>query len=258
MSSLIERVHTLLVNPKATLKIVLGETTTIGEIYVGYLAPLAAIPAAAMLIRQLLYGRLFNARVLVAAVLSYVLTLLSIFIAGKIIDALAPTFGASRNGLNAFRVAAYACTPGLVAGILGIIPMLAPLGLLAGLYGIYLLYLGLLILMACPPEKAVGYTVACVLVMILVFAVMGAIVARTAGFGPSYYGGFASRQTTAARIIEANLARQGVKANVDSATGKVTVQTKDGDTSLTAGEDVSIPETFSKDVFIYTSRVPAA
>jgi hypothetical protein len=228
-------------DPKATFKIVLAETTTIGEIYTGYLVPLAAIPAVAMLIRQLLIFRHFTTGVLVGAVLSYALTLLCIFIAGKIIDALAPAFGAARNGLNAFRVAAYAWTPALVAGILGIIPILAPLGLLASLYGIYLLYLGLLILMACPPAKAVAYTVVCVVVVIVLFAVMGAIVGAAMGFGPSYYGGFGSRGTAAGRIIGANM---------DSGNGNATIHTKDE--NITVGEDVRIPEDFPKDVFLYS------
>jgi hypothetical protein len=254
MSNLFERTQAILLNPKPTLKTVQGETTTMGQIYTGYLAPLAAIPVAAMLIGRLLYGWPFGTGLLVAAVLNYVLMLLGIFLAGKVIEILAPNFGATRNGLNALRVAAYAATPGLVAGILGIIPMLAPLELLASLYGIYLLYLGLLILMACPPEKAVGYTVVCVVVMIVLVAVMQAIVFRAAwgGFGPSYYGRFGSRAPAAARMIEAELARQGIQAKVDSGNAKVTIQTKEGESALTAGENVSIPETFPKDVFVYT------
>jgi len=188
MSNLFERVQAILLNPKATLNTIKGETTTIGQIYTGYLVPLAAIPAAASLLRSLLYGGRFGTGALIAAVLCYVFVLLGIFIAAKIIDMLAPNFGSAQNGLNAFRVAAYAATPGMVAGILGIIPMLAPLGLLAALYGIYLLYLGLLILMACPAEKAVGYTVVCVVVMIVLSAVLQAIVFRAAwGVSPYYY-----------------------------------------------------------------------
>jgi hypothetical protein len=252
MSSLFERTQAILLNPKPTFKTIMGETTTIREIYTSYLVPLAAIPAAAMLIGPVLYGWRFTTGLVVSAILYYVLTLLMIFIAGKVVDVLAPNFGAPRNGLNAFRVAAYSWTPALVAGILGIIPTLAPLALLAGLYGIYLLYLGLLILMACPPEKAVGYTVVCVLVMIVLFAVMGAVVHRAAwGFRPSYYGSFGSREPAPAKIIEANLARQGIEAKVDLAGGRVSVQTKEGDSALTTGEDVRIPDTFPKDIYVY-------
>ena len=165
MNNLIERAKAILLSPKPTWETIKGETTTVGQVYAGFLVPLAAIPAGAMLIRHVLFGGFYSlGRALVGAILSYALTLLSVFIAGKVIDALAPSFGATKNNLNAFKVAAYSWTPALVAGILSIVPFLAPLGLLAGLYGIYLLYLGVLVLMACPPAKAMVYTIVCVVV----------------------------------------------------------------------------------------------
>ncbi len=253
MNNLIERAKAILLNPKPTWETIKGETTTVGQVYTGFLVPLAAIPAGAMLIRHVLFGGFYSiGRALVGAILSYALTLVSVFIAGKVIDALAPTFGATKNNLNAFRVAAYSWTPALIAGILSIVPFLAPLGLLAGLYGIYLLYLGVLILMACPPQKAVVYTIVCVVAMVVLFAITGAIVAGvTVGFGASSpYGNFGGSKV-AEKMIEASLAKQGVKARVDTAEGKVTMETKEGTATYAAGADVKIPNDFPKDVFVY-------
>ncbi len=195
---LIERVKAILLNPKATWEIIKEEGTTVSGIYRGYLVPLAAIPAAAMLIGRCLIGVSYGfaghfreplGRGVTGAVLGYVMTLAGILVAGKVIEALAPNFSATKNGLNAFKVAAYSWTPALVAGIVGIVPTLAPLGLIAGLYGIYLLYLGLLVLMACPAEKAVGYTIASVVVMILIAAlIMGIVGAVTRGPGVGIVG----------------------------------------------------------------------
>ena len=110
MSNLIERAKAILLSPKPTWETIKGETTTVGEVYTGFLVPLAAIPAVAVLIRHVLFvGFHYLGRALVGAILSYALTLLSVFIAGKVIDALAPSFGATKNNLNAFRVAAYSC-----------------------------------------------------------------------------------------------------------------------------------------------------
>ena len=66
-----------------------------------------------------------------------------IFVLSLIINALAPTFGAQKNSAQAMKVAVYAYTPGWLAGVFNIIPLLGILGIIAGLYGIYLLYLGL-------------------------------------------------------------------------------------------------------------------
>jgi hypothetical protein len=253
MNNLIERAKAILSNPKPTWETIKGETTTIGQVYAGYLVPLAAIPAVAMLIRQVLFGGYFSiGRALVGAILSFALTLVSVFIAGKVIDLLAPTFGATRNNRNAFSVAAYSWTPALIAGILSIVPFLAILGLLAGLYGIYLLYLGLLILMACPPQKAVVYTIVCVVVMVALFAIAGGIVAGvTVGFGTASRYGNLGGSKVAEKIIETGLARQGVKARVDTSEGKVTMQTKEGTATFSAGGNVAIPSDFPKDVFVY-------
>jgi len=59
-----------------------------------------------------------------------------------------------------------------VAAVANVIPVLSILGLLAGLYGLYLLYLGLPVLMRCPQEKAIGYTVVLVLCATVVSVVI--------------------------------------------------------------------------------------
>jgi len=192
MNNLIERAKAILLSPRPTWETIKGETTTVIQVYTGFLVPLAAIPAGAMLIRHILFGGFHSlGRALVGAVLSYALTLLSVFIVGKAIDALVPSFGATENNLNAFRVAAYSWAPALIARFLGIVPFLALLGLLAGLYGIYLLYLSVLILMAYPPERAVVYTIVCVVVMFVLSAITRAIVVGvTVGLAAfSHYGG---------------------------------------------------------------------
>lgn len=197
MNKLIDRVKAILVNPKPTWEIIKSEPTSVKKLYMEYLVPLAAIPAVAMFIGGSLIGvqagifgsyRVPIATGLTSAVLSYVLTLAGVFVAAKVIDLFAPTFGATRNDLNAFKVAAYAMTPALAAGVLNIIPVLGILVILAALYGIYLLYLGLQSLMNCPPEKAVGYTAVSILVLAGVYIVIGLIVGAVTGMGMSAHG----------------------------------------------------------------------
>ncbi len=62
----------------------------------------------------------------------------------------------------------------MIAGIFAIIPALSVLGIL-GLYGLYLLYMGLPVLMKCPKEKSLGYTIAVVLAAAIIFIIIAAI-----------------------------------------------------------------------------------
>ena len=99
--------------------------------------------------------------------------LAGIFLAAGLINALATVFGAPKNRLNAFKVVAYSMTPVFVVGILGVIPSLSGFILLGALYGAYLLYLGLRNAMDCPPQKAIGYTVAALIVMGIIYGLVG-------------------------------------------------------------------------------------
>jgi ABC-type Na+ efflux pump permease subunit len=107
-------------------------------------------------------------------VVTYILTLVGVYILALIIDSLAPTFSGEKNMKQAFKVAAYSYTPGWLVGVFTIIPALSVLGIL-GLYGLYLLYLGLPILMKSPKERSTGYTVAVIVAAIIIFVVIGII-----------------------------------------------------------------------------------
>lgn len=176
--NLMERVQGILLKPKQEWQTIAGEATTIPELYKTYVIILAAIGPVASIIGMSLVGfggfriSLFSS--LTSGVVSYILTLVGVYVLALIIDALAPTFSAEKNINQAFKVAAYSYTPGWVLGVLLIIPPLSPLMIL-GLYGLYLLYLGLPVLMKAPQEKSLGYTVAVVVAAIVIFVVIGFI-----------------------------------------------------------------------------------
>jgi hypothetical protein len=104
-----------------------------------------------------------------------------VFLVALIIDALAPSFGAQKNQLQALKVAAYSFTPAWLAGIFHLVPLLGILGLLAFAYTVYLMYLGLPVLMKTTKEKAVGYTAVVFVCAFVIFAVFGAIGTGVAG-----------------------------------------------------------------------------
>ena len=192
-SGVIERAKNILLKPKETWNAIDTEPATVQSIYVPYAVLLAAIGPIAQLIGGQVFGygafgvtfRPSLGSALTSAVLSYGLALATIFVLALIIDALAPNFGGQKNQVQALKVAAYSATAGWLASIFGLIPSLAILGILAGLYGLYLLYLGLPILMKVPEDKAAGYTIVVVIAAVVIFLIIGVIVASLAA--PSAY-----------------------------------------------------------------------
>jgi len=106
-----------------------------------------------------------------SAVVMYILSLAGVYVLALIIDGLAPTFGGTKNQIQALKVAAYSSTASWVAGVFSILPGLRALTLL-GFYSIYVLYLGLPVLMKAPAEKAGAYTAIVIVAAIVLFALV--------------------------------------------------------------------------------------
>jgi ABC-type proline/glycine betaine transport system permease subunit len=108
-----------LLSPSAEWERIDAEPATIKGLYVGYVCILAAIPVIASLIGGQVFGhrRLgFSFKpnlvaAIIGAVVTYGLTLLSVFLLALIIDALAPSFDGQKDRLQAFKVAAYTTPP---------------------------------------------------------------------------------------------------------------------------------------------------
>jgi hypothetical protein len=180
---LIDRVKNILLKPKEEWARIDGEPASVGGLYTSYIVPLAAITPVASLIGWQVFGYSVMGVTwkpslvgsIASAVVQYVLALVGVFVVALIIDALAPSFNATKNRVQALKVAAYSATAGWVAGIFGLIPALSLLAVLCSLYGLYLLYLGLPRLMKAPEEKALAYTITTVVVAVVVSLVLGVI-----------------------------------------------------------------------------------
>jgi len=178
--SLVNRVKDILMTPKTEWGVIDGEPATIGGIYTGYVMILAAIGPLASLIGQQVFG-VYGWKPSITysvsmAVIMYVLALVSVYVSSLVIDALAPSFGGTKDSVKAFKVAAYSATAAWVAGIFGIIPMLGILAIV-GLYSLYLLYLGLPKLMRVSEDKAMGYTIVVIVVQLVLYFVCAWLVA---------------------------------------------------------------------------------
>jgi len=179
---LVQRVKNILLTPKTEWPVIDSEPATIGGIYKNYVMILAAIGPICMLVGLLVFGMPYISfsigYLLAQAIISYVMALVGCYILALIIDALAPSFGGTKDRVKAFKVAAYSSTAGWVVGIFYLLPLLAILGIIGALYGLYLLYLGLPVLMKTPADKSVVYTVAIIVAAIVIYMIFGAITGR--------------------------------------------------------------------------------
>lgn len=218
--SLIQRVQDILLKPKDTWPAIAQEPASVASIYNNYVIYLAAIPAIAGFIGLSLVGVGgfgFGFRVpivagLVNMVVGYVLSLVMVFVLALIVDALAPTFGGTKNQIAALKVVAYASTAGFVGGIFSLLPALSIIGLLFALYSIYLVYTGLPVLMRSAPDKSIAYTAVVIVCGIVLGILIGVV---SAAFMPG---------------------RMGMGGMGSAGSGDVTISTPGGDVKIDTGK----------------------
>ncbi|HEY1146890.1 MAG TPA: Yip1 family protein [Allosphingosinicella sp.] len=187
-AGIIERAKRILIEPKSEWAKIDEESSSIGEIFRGWVLVLGAIPSVASFLGAVLFGYsalgfTYRPSLMSAAgsaVTQYVLTIVGIFVLSLIIDWLAPRFGGTSNRVQAVKVAAYSATAGWIAGIFALVPSLAMLSIL-GLYSLYLLYLGLPRLMKAPQDKALSYTVVTIVAGFVLAMAATALMAPVSG-----------------------------------------------------------------------------
>jgi len=178
MEQVVDRIKKIIMSPKEALDEVKAESVDPGEMIKKYVIFAAAIPAVALFIGHLGNRELFNSLFFCAAL--YGLGILSVFLFGKILDALAPHFNSTKNDVNAFKTAIYSFTPLFAAGIVNVNHKLFPFGVIAGgLYGAYVLFLALPNLMETPKEKQVSFTVVSAIAIGIVVAILFGIASKT-------------------------------------------------------------------------------
>ena len=187
IAGILNRIKNILLTPKTEWQMIAAEPATIGQLYIGYVVPLTAWAALMSLVRLTLIGtrlpfgdvvRTPLAGGLGLAAWTFVGSFVGLFLVGVIVNALAPTFGGTRNQTQALKVAAYSLTPAYVGSVLALSPVLPSLLQFVVLcYGLYVLYLGLPVVMSAPQDRALGYTATVVVCTFL----LGIVLALAAG-----------------------------------------------------------------------------
>jgi hypothetical protein len=178
-----DRVQNILMRPQQEWQVIAREPSSVAELYLSYVAPLAAIgPLASIVGLSVIgYGSPVTARYRVAlgssitqAIVTYVGSLIGVYVLAFVIDRLTPIFSGWEDELQAFKLAAYSSTAAWLAGVFRVIPALDILVLL-GLYSLYLLYLGVPVLLRVPQRNVVGYTATVIIAAFAIFFVISVI-----------------------------------------------------------------------------------
>ncbi len=172
--NIIDRVKNIFLTPKTEWPVIDQENDSISTVLTKYVLPLVLIGALAAFIgygfvgydmiiakvKGIRSGVYFGVSHLVAQIISF-------YVASYVIDALAPSFGSTKNLGKSAQLVAYAGTPAYVAAMFMFLPSLGFISLI-GLYGIYLFYIGLPVVKNTPEDKRIGYMIVAALVIILV------------------------------------------------------------------------------------------
>jgi hypothetical protein len=190
LTSVKDRAVKILTTPQTEWLVIDAEAPDVARLYRDYIAILAAIPAICSFIGMSVVGmtlplvgtyRVGMVSGFANAVVSYVLTLVGVYVSALIIDKLAPTFDSRPSTIQALKLVAYASTPVWLAGVLNIVPALSVLAILAALYAVYLFYLGLPVLMKTPSAKVVPYMLVSALAIIIVSVIVSLVAAALTG-----------------------------------------------------------------------------
>jgi hypothetical protein len=180
--NIVDRVKNILMSPKTEWPTIAAEPATTQSIYTGYVMILAAIGPLAMVLRALAGGFV---GALAVAIATYVIALAITFVLALIVDALAPSFGGTKDFTASLKLTAYSYTAAWIAGIFQLVPFIGGIiGLLAAIYSFYTFYLGAPVLKKCAPDKAVAYTIVVVICgIVLGFLLMGLLISAMFGGG---------------------------------------------------------------------------
>jgi hypothetical protein len=179
---ILSRAYGLLRDPKREWEQIKAEETTVPNILLGYVAPLAAIIPVCSLIGSYVFEPGFAGDLgasLISAVVTWIVSVALVFLIGILINTMAEQFEGEKNDLNAQKIAAYSLTPAFLSGVFGLWPPLWWLSLFALAAMVWLMFRGLPILMRSPPETAVGYaatvTVASMVSFIVLFSLAASV-----------------------------------------------------------------------------------
>jgi hypothetical protein len=184
------RIIGLLRAPRSEWPKIAAEPASIASLYANYIVPVAGFAVACRLLNDLTRGARLGehaapgfVEAIGAALQSYVVQLVGVFVVALIIEWLAPSFGGVKDRVAALKLAAYAATASWLANVFLLIPGLGILVLL-GLYSLRLFHLGAPAVLGIPQQRAMQFTASFVgigiVCSLIYFAFIGPLLWHTA------------------------------------------------------------------------------
>jgi hypothetical protein len=156
-----DRARRILANPRDEWVKIAAEPATVQSLYTNWIMVLAAIGPIALLLSM---------HPLQVAVAQYVRSLITTFVLALVVDALAPSFGGTKDFTASLKLTAYSYT---AAWLVGVFNLLGTLGdiviLIATLYTLYTFLVGAPVLNRSSPDKAVPFTLVVLLCAVVLF-----------------------------------------------------------------------------------------
>lgn len=190
--ALARRAMAVLFRPTTAWEAIAVEATSVREVLLGYVAPLAAIPSVCGAIGGVLFGftiadvglKAGPIAVILEAIAGFVLTLVAVWLAGHALARLAGLFGGAADFPKGLRLAAYSGTALWIAGLFYLLPGLQiPAVLLAALWSLYLLYRGMPALLGVPEDRLLTCFATGLLIVAFIAIMRGFLVAKAAELG---------------------------------------------------------------------------
>lgn len=158
---LVDRIKAIVVEPRDEWSKIAAEPATVQSLYTSWIMILAAVGPAALLLSM---------HSLQFAIALYLRALIMTFVLALVVDALAPSFGGTKDFIASLKLTAYSSTVPWLAGVFYLFGVLGPLvSLVAAIYALYTFFLGAPVLNKASPDRAVPFTLVVVLCAIVLF-----------------------------------------------------------------------------------------
>ena len=174
--NIVSRAKGIMLNPVKEWDTIKHESLSVKDLFTGYAIFLAIVPAVAGFIGYSFLGVTFKLSVgtgITYLVLTYIMSLISVFVLGYVIDLLAASVGSSKDLSSSMKVAVFSTTPAWVFGVFNLSSSLSFIPALAALYSLVLLYLGLKIVKAS--NKVVVYFVVVLMIFVVLYFIASAV-----------------------------------------------------------------------------------
>ena len=173
---LISRIKLVALSPKSCWSTIANEQADASKLLKGMVVPLLLVGALARAIGLCVVGLNLGplgtwrpdflptlVSQLSAALVQVVVFLISV----ELVQRLAPFFSGNATRDRATSLVAHAMLPSLLAGILGIFPLLGILGFVLGIVGLYAFYQGVSVMTSVTEQQRLGFTASFICIMIV-------------------------------------------------------------------------------------------